>query len=288
MERNWLITSSACRLKLVSDESPPANERIARHASGVTLFQEVRMTALNPPAAPAGTANAECLLCKAPLEYLVRDTLMECAVCRRQEMSKTRCVNGHYVCNACHSKGAEVILSLCLEQQSKNPVVVLEKLMSAPFCHMHGPEHHVLVGAALLTAYANSGGATHLREALLEMLNRGGQVPGGVCGFWGACGAGISAGMLVSVVTGATPLAGAAFGLANQMTSRALAAIGEIGGPRCCKRDSYLSIREAVAFVREKLGVRMELDETVCGHSAHNNQCIGRRCPFFKGRHPAQ
>ncbi|MCQ2563482.1 MAG: DUF5714 domain-containing protein [Mogibacterium sp.] len=25
--------------------------------------------------------------------------------------------------------------------------------MSMPFCHMHGPEHHVMVGSALLTAY---------------------------------------------------------------------------------------------------------------------------------------
>ena len=27
------------------------------------------------------------------------------------------------------------------------------------------------------------------------MMNRGKAVPGGVCGFWGACGAGISTGM---------------------------------------------------------------------------------------------
>lgn len=25
-------------------------------------------------------------------------------------------------------------------------------------CHMHGPEHHIMVGAALLTAYKNAGG----------------------------------------------------------------------------------------------------------------------------------
>jgi hypothetical protein len=29
-------------------------------------------------------------------------------------------------------------------------------LMAMPFCHMHGPEHHVMVGAALLTAYHNA------------------------------------------------------------------------------------------------------------------------------------
>ena len=41
----------------------------------------------------------ECLICKAPLEYLNEDVLMECAICHKKELSKTRCVNGHYVCN---------------------------------------------------------------------------------------------------------------------------------------------------------------------------------------------
>lgn len=41
--------------------------------------------------------------------------------------------------------------------------------MSMPFCHMHGPEHHVMVGSALLTAYKNAGGEIELKKALHEM-----------------------------------------------------------------------------------------------------------------------
>ena len=44
----------------------------------------------------------ECLICEAPLIYLETDEIMECAVCHKKEPSKTRCVNGHYVCNECH------------------------------------------------------------------------------------------------------------------------------------------------------------------------------------------
>ena len=112
------------------------------------------------------------------------------------------------------------------------------------------------------------------------MQSRGKKVPGGACGFWGACGAGISAGMFVSIITGATPLANESWGLSNKMTSAALGAIGEVGGPRCCKRDSYLAITQAVKFVQENFGVEMELDEIKCTHSALNNQCIKERCPF--------
>lgn len=41
------------------------------------------------------------------------------------------------------------------------------------------------------------------------------------------------------------------------MTARALDSIGRVGGPRCCKRDSWLAILAAVDFVRERLGVEM-------------------------------
>ena len=158
-------------------------------------------------------------------------------------------------------------------------------MMALPFCHMHGPEHHVMVGAALLTAYRNAGGDVDLPSALTEMIRRGKSVPGGACGFWGACGAGISAGMFLSIITKATPLATDSWGLSNRMTSKALSEIGSVGGPRCCKRDSWFSILAAVDFVKEHFGIEMERPEIVCSHSAHNAQCIGKRCPFAKVNH---
>ena len=140
-----------------------------------------------------------------------------------------------------------------------------------------------MVGATLLTAYKNAGGALELEKALPEMYKRGKSVPGGACGFWGACGAGISTGMYMSIATGATPLAREGWGLSNRMTAAALAAIGEVNGPRCCKRDSYLAVREAVRFTAENLGVFMELGEIRCSRSGMNNQCLQSRCPFFPG-----
>lgn len=130
--------------------------------------------------------SEECLICGAPLSYLEKDELMECAVCHEKESSKTRCVNGHYICNACHTRGMDQIIGICLGEASKDPVHIIKRLMSQPFCHMHGPEHHVMVGSALLTAYKNAGGEIDLSSALVEMMNRGGSVPGGACGFWGA------------------------------------------------------------------------------------------------------
>ena len=148
----------------------------------------------------------ECLICGAPLEYLNQDQLMECAISHKQELSKTRCVNGHYLCSDCHTQGMDQIFGLCLAERSTDPIAILRRMMELPFCHMHGPEHHVMVGAALLTAYKNAGGALALEPALREMYSRGMAVPGGACGFWGACGAGISAGQFCAIATQSTPL----------------------------------------------------------------------------------
>ena len=227
----------------------------------------------------------ECLICKAPLEYLESDIPMECEICHKKENSKTRCMNGHYVCNDCHTKGLDSIIGLCMNEISKDPIAIIEKMMTMPFCHMHGPEHHVMVGSALLTAYKNAGGDIDLHNALIEMMNRGKSVPGGACGFWGACGAGISSGMFISIISKSTPLANEPFALSHQMTAKSLGQIGEIGGPRCCKRDSFLSILAAVDYVKDHFSVEMEKPEVVCQFSSQNNQCIGKRCPFSKVNH---
>jgi len=226
----------------------------------------------------------ECLICGAPLEYLENSEPMECAICHRKVDSKTHCVKGHFVCDECHTAGLDAITGLCLTETSTNPIEIIQKMMTMPFCHMHGPEHHVMVGAALLTAYKNAGGNIDLPSALAEIISRGKKVPGGACGFWGACGAGISSGMFVSIISKSTPLAQEPFALSHKMTARSLTAIADIGGPRCCKRDSYLSILSAIEFVKEHFGVEMRANKIVCTYSTQNNQCIGIRCPFFKGK----
>lgn len=172
------------------------------------------------------------------------------------------------------------IAALCLLETSKTPVEILLNLSKSLDCPVHNPVHHILVGSALLTAYKNAGGDIDLEKALDELKNRAQQVPGGACGYWGACGAGVSSGMFMSIVTGSNPLANEEWKLSNLMTASSLGAIGEVGGPRCCKRNSYIAITQAVKFVKEHLGVEMELNKIKCTHFAQNSQCIGTRCPF--------
>ncbi|MDD3201278.1 MAG: DUF5714 domain-containing protein [Bacteroidales bacterium] len=228
-----------------------------------------------------------CLVCGEELQYFAVDREMECVYCHRKFMSKASCKAGHYVCDECHSKTAVLhIEEFCLKSQSKNPLEIAVKLMEDPYVYMHGPEHHVLVGSALLTAYHNCGGQLDLPAALDEMRARGSKVPGGACGFWGCCGAAVSTGMFVSIATGATPLSNETWGLSNRMTACALHSIGDIDGPRCCKRNAFLAIRDAAKVVDKQLSIKMEMpDSIVCTFYQFNKQCIGKRCPFNPVNH---
>ncbi len=225
-----------------------------------------------------------CLVCGENLTYYPKAVEMECVFCGKKELSHASCEKGHYVCDACHAKkGIEVIMEICQKTDSKNPVEIARKIMEDPYIYMHGPEHHVMVGAVLLTAYRNSGGDIDLKEALEEMKERGSQIPGGVCGFWGCCGAGVSTGIYMSIVTGATPLAGCSWGLANRTTAKALEAIGELGGPRCCKRDTFTAIRKAAEMTAKELGIEMDCPaEIVCAFSEENQQCLKKACPYHR------
>jgi hypothetical protein len=115
--------------------------------------------------------------------------------------------------------------------------------MKNPQIKMHGPEHHFLVPAVLFTAYQNQTGEKDGRRSKLEIIrNRAELVKGGFCGTHGTCGAAIGAGIFCSVITDTTPLSTDTWRLSNKITAHCLISIAEHGGPRCCKRDTFISI----------------------------------------------
>lgn len=224
----------------------------------------------------------DCILCAGKLIYFNEPKEMECGICHGKFFSNVQCEHGHYICDECHSgNGIKLILEVCRTTLSTDPIEIMQKLMAQPCIHMHGPEHHVMVGAALLATYHNSGGNIDLNKALTEIDRRGKQVPGGACGFWGSCGAAVSAGMYISIVTGSTPLSKEAWSLSNRMTSEALKEISLLGGPRCCKRNSFTAAISAVDFTQRYLSVNMKrVVEIHCSFSKYNHECLGGICPY--------
>ena len=228
--------------------------------------------------------SSGCLVCGAPLVYPAQGVDARCAYCGAEEHANAACVNGHFVCDRCHAGSAnDIIERACTITDSVAPLALAMTLMGDSRVKMHGPEHHYLVPAVLLAAWcAATGKPREERAALLAKARaRAEQVPGGFCGFNGSCGAGIGTGIFVSLVTGATPLTRESWGLANLMTSESLRAIALRGGPRCCKRDTFLAIEEARRFMADHLGAHFPAEDTpVCQFSDRNKECLGEECPY--------
>ena len=106
-------------------------------------------------------------------------------------------------------------------------------------------------------------------------------VLGGFCGFYGACGAGVGTGIFVSLITDSTPLSTETWGLANKMTSESLACIADLGGRRCCKRDTFLALKSAAEFAQEHFSITLPIsDPLLCDFSHLNRECLLADCPF--------
>jgi hypothetical protein len=226
-------------------------------------------------------SQENCGVCGKPLIYGTEEVSRRCDFCGQDFPALIYCPEGHYVCDACHSKGALDNLRDVLSQTtSTDPIEILEKVMSHPSVPMHGPEHHAMVPAILVTAVKNAGYPVP-EGALEKALERGSKVPGGWCGFYGACGAGIGVGIAVSVLTGATPLTGKTRGLANEATSFALGKMVD-GGARCCKRASRKALEAAVEFLKTKMSINLKINQKIkCRYVPRNKECIKEACPYY-------
>jgi hypothetical protein len=224
-----------------------------------------------------------CLVCGQPLVYHPQAIQQTCVYCGNSFLSEANCQQGHFVCDACHGADAEdLIEQYCLQAQSKNPLEMAITLMRHPAVAMHGPEHHFLVPAVLLSAYHQLEPEDDLAVQLKQARKRAEGVRGGSCGFCGNCGAAVGTGIFVSLVTHSSPLSKLGWQLSNRMTAASLLAVAEHGGPRCCKRDTFLALQTAAAFAKDNFGLSFELTEPIqCSFSAWNKECLTTDCPFY-------
>ncbi len=227
--------------------------------------------------------NTGCLICGAGLAYSEKAQQVACTICAKKSFSNAQCNKGHFVCDNCHSLPAlDLIEQTCQTSNESDPLRLADSLMKNPAIKMHGPEHHFLVPAALITAFCAVQGDKTKAEKLAVARKRAADVKGGFCGFHGTCGAAMGAGIACSVLTGATPLAGEERRLSNLMTAACLTAIGEAGGPRCCKRDTYLSLLVGSEFLNRHISADLPKGKSpLCSFSARNGECLSADCRFF-------
>ena len=222
-----------------------------------------------------------CGVCGKPLSYGTESVSLRCVFCGKRGNTMIYCPDGHYVCDSCHEHGVlDILRDVINSSKSIDPVEIFETVVSHPSVPMHGPEHHAIVPAVILAAVKNKGYPIP-EGAEDKAIARGAIVPGGWCGFYGACGAAVGAGVAVSVLTKATPLTGKERALANEATSLALTRIAD-GYPRCCKRAGRQALEAAIDFLRDRVGIDLSMRQlTSCRYSERNKECPREGCPYY-------
>jgi len=226
----------------------------------------------------------DCMVCGEEIKYLTSPIMSICTYCGKEEEGYFICPASHYVCEDCHSKDSlEIINQFCLSSKSTNPLEMANTIMKHPKIHMIGPEHHPMVAGVLVSAYKNLTGKAS-EEDIKEAIKRGSSIPAGYCGLYGADGAAIACGIALSVILKASPLSDNERIIANMMTSRALSAIANYRGARCCKRSTYVVLEIAIQYLREVLKVEVEYigaAKLKCTHSHRNKHCNKVDCRFY-------
>lgn len=175
-----------------------------------------------------------------------------------------------------------LIIKELISTKENNPIQIIKMIMHKDFINLHGPEHHFLDGASLLTAMKNSGLNIDLNCCLTSLAKRTIKMPGAMCGYWGICGSVGSIGAVFSILDNTGPLSyDESFSEHMKYTSKVINKMSEIGGPRCCKRNAFISIFEGIKFANEKYGLKMISNEIKCEFSNQNKQCIKEKCPFY-------
>ncbi|WP_462280004.1 DUF5714 domain-containing protein [Salinivirga cyanobacteriivorans] len=226
-----------------------------------------------------------CAVCGKPLTYSTSFEKHKCYYCEKDIETDIFCDNGHFVCDACHRVDAnDLIQSECLNYKGTNPLVFVNRIMENKLFNLHGPEHHFLVPAALLIAYNNAtGNIKNLKEALKILRTRMVKIPGNICGTNGGCGAVLGLGAFVSYITKTTALSEKKWAKLHAVTAAGLMQVSKYGGPRCCKRNTYIAILEGITWLSETLIITLDKpNPIVCGFHLRNKECLETDCLFYK------
>lgn len=176
-----------------------------------------------------------------------------------------------------------LIETFCQSTPLQDPIAIALTLIRNPKIMIHGPEHHFLIPAALLAAYYNNIHDLALKKPkILKAKQRASNVLGGFCGYYGTCGAAVGTGIFISLITDATPLSRREWRLSNLITAETLRSIANHGGPRCCKRNTFLAISTATVFLKTHFNVSLPTKlGVICEFSDLNNECLQSESPYY-------
>jgi len=176
----------------------------------------------------------------------------------------------------------EQVRELIEHNTSTDPVEVFLRLRKELDAPMHGPLHHVMAPLAFLMAYRAKWGEPSV-EAIEKAATEATELKGGICGFWGACGAAVAMGISYATLLDSTPIRGEARGRSQAVVAEAMKRLAVLRAARCCRRDSLVSLEVACELSAELLPHPLETSfREDCDQVNTNRECLHEDCPWFK------
>lgn len=220
-----------------------------------------------------------CFWCGGPVEQV--EATAVCIFCGSEAPARYLCAEKHHICEECQlAAWPQVVERVCAGSRLQDPADIANLIMRHPMSIMHSPQHHILVAGVVLAALNNRGLRPLKPGRLASAIERTRDIPLGVCGSRGECGAAIGAGTVVSILTGASFMKDRERSLALQATAEALLAIARAGGPRCCKQSVYLTLEATSDFLKRELELELPV-QPHCEFAARNPDCKQERCQYY-------
>jgi ubiquinone/menaquinone biosynthesis C-methylase UbiE len=239
--------------------------------------------ALKPLSQTAQRFSKDCRVCGSPLTYLENDREKKCAFCGIVKMANAVCEKDHFVCDACHGENAvNIVRQICMNTDETDMINLLNIIRNHPAIPLHGPEHHFIVPGVIVATYRNLG-ETVTEEDIITAIDRGKTIPGGVCAFWGGCGAALGAGAAFAVLLKGNPVKAPERKIVQKITNAISSEINQVEAARCCQRETWTALKTAAALSKKYLPVCLKADgKTHCAQQSKNKECIGKGCPYIK------
>lgn len=208
---------------------------------------------------------------------------LQCNLCGAKTTTNSYCVQHHFICDNCLDLDVYgFIISVCLRSNSIDPLGLAVQIMNSPLVKMHGPEHHFIVPAVLLTCTHNFSKSNENLRDLLEKAKINATKSAPDCSFHkGYCGASIGAGIFLNMLTNQDPDSENEWSEANKLIALCVNRIDSSPGPRCCKRDTYLTLEETIKYLKLKYAILLPITEAKCTFSLRNKSCGREDCNFY-------
>lgn len=225
-----------------------------------------------------------CIMCGEELHSPDKVRDVRCDFCGEVKSVFTECTNTHCLCKDCMAlTPVEFVKSMCLKYKGIDPIELAVDIMNSPVIKMHGAEHHFIVPAVLLTCLHNLQQSTEsLADKIAIVERRAALETPDKCSYnLATCGAAIGTGVFLSVYLHRELADEDEWSMSNVIVAESLKKVAESGGPRCCKRDTYLSLSTAANFIRERFALELPLSQAKCTFSLRNKTCKHEECEFY-------